>query len=95
MAFKEVGSLITCPFFEEVSVVFLDLEDARDLPAFELTEPDLDAEVPGTGGTSSAVSLNLFASSRTDVCRLWAVLRGPGFDFVALRGDDPWIGEDA
>ncbi len=72
----------------------LDLEDARDFPAVELTEPDLDVELPGTGGTSSAASLNLFASSRTEVCRFCAVLERTGLDLVALKGDDPCADED-
>lgn len=67
---NEFTSSIAFPLFVEASEKFLDLDDARDFPAFELTEPDLEAEVPGTGGISSAVSLNLFASSRTEVCRL-------------------------
>ena len=73
----------------------LDLDDLRDFPALELVEPDLDAEPPGTGGISSTASLNLFASSRTDVCRFWAVLESTGLDLVALKGDEPDAGEDA
>ena len=64
---KEFMSPSVRPFLEWVSGTFLDLDDARDLPALELVEADLDIEFPGTRGTSSAASLNLFASSRTDV----------------------------
>lgn len=55
------------PFLGCDSKTFLDLDEARDFPALELVEADLDVEPIGKGGTSLAVSLNLFASSRTEV----------------------------
>ncbi len=64
---KEFRSPSVQPFLGCVSETFLDLDEARDFPALELVEADLDVELPGRGGASLAVSLNLFASSRTEV----------------------------
>lgn len=59
-------------FLAEESSRALDRDEALDLDGwlagFELTEPDRDWGLPGTGGTSSGVSLNLLANSLTEVC---------------------------